>query len=93
MGCQMGLEGSGRSADDALARELHANAEREMALAVQLAELERNRWAAFTIVELEWISNASTRLDDGEDEGLDPLPAQANAELERRARDAPENVR
>ena len=89
----MGVQGSGRSADDALARELHANAEREMALAVQLAELERNRWAAFSIVELEWISSASTLPDEDDDDALDSLPAQANAELERRARDAPGNVR
>ncbi len=88
----MGVEGSGRSADDALARELHANAEREMALAVQLGELERNRWAAFTIVELEWISTASPRAGDERDDVLDSLPAQANAELERRARGDPHLV-
>jgi hypothetical protein len=82
----MGMEGSGCSVDDALARELHANAEREMALAVQLGELERNRWAAFTIVELEWISSASARAADEPGDVLDALPAQANAELERRAR-------
>jgi hypothetical protein len=89
----MGGEGSGRSADDALARELQANAEREMALAVQLGELERNRWAAFTIVELEWISSASPLVGDELDGLLDSLPEQANAELERRARSGPDLVR
>jgi hypothetical protein len=85
----MSGEGSGRSADDALARELHLNAKREMALAVQLGELERNRWAAFTIVELEWISSASPLVGDEPDEVLDSLPVQANAELERRSRSDP----
>jgi hypothetical protein len=86
------MSGEG-SVDDALARELHANAEREMALAVQLGELERNRWAAFTIVELEWISSASPLVCDEPDGLLDSLPAQANAELERRARSEPDIVR
>ena len=57
-----------------LARELNENALRELALLVRIDELERNRWAAFSLVELEWISTAET------------LPEQANAELERRAR-------
>jgi hypothetical protein len=35
------VDSSGRSHDEALARELNVNAVREMALAVRLAELER----------------------------------------------------
>jgi hypothetical protein len=67
-----------------LARELNDNALRELALAVRIDELVRNRWAAFTLVELEWISAATVDpLGDSEGESL---PEQANAELERRAR-------
>jgi hypothetical protein len=67
-----------------LARELNDNALRELALAVRIDELLRNRWAAFTLVELEWISAATVDpLGDSEGESL---PEQANAELERRAR-------
>jgi hypothetical protein len=79
------VDSSGRSDDEALGRELNVNAVREMALAVQLAELERNRWAAFSIVELEWLSSAEEHgsADEGE---LNALPGEANAELERRAR-------
>ena len=67
-------------------RELNVNALRELELSVRVAELERDRWAAFTLSELEWITSAqhdSSELAAGE---ADSLPAQANAELERRAR-------
>jgi hypothetical protein len=80
------VDSSGRSADEALGRELNANAVREMGLVVQLAELERNRWAAFSIVELEWISGAGEPVGDGNGGELSTIPAQANAELERRSR-------
>jgi hypothetical protein len=67
-----------------LVRELHDNALRELALAVRIDELERNRWASFTLVELEWISTAM--VDPAGDEEEEWLPEEANAELERRAR-------
>jgi hypothetical protein len=67
-----------------LLRELNENALREMELAVRIDELERNRWAAFTLVELEWISTAT--VDPQGDAEAEALPDQANAELERRAR-------
>jgi hypothetical protein len=75
-----------------LGRELNVNARREMVLAVRNAELERNRWMAFTIVELEWISGLAGPAAPGGHE-RDSLPEQANAELERRARvsTVPEN--
>jgi hypothetical protein len=81
---------SGWSAEDAqtraaLGRELNTNALREMGLAVRNAELERNRWMAFTIVELEWISGIADPAAPRRHE-RDSLPEQANAELERRAR-------
>jgi hypothetical protein len=80
------VDSSGRAADEALGHELNANAVREMALVVQLAELERNRWAAFTIVELEWISGAGEPAGDGNGGELSTIPGEANAELERRSR-------
>jgi hypothetical protein len=67
-----------------LVRELNENALRELALAVRIDDLERNRWAAFTLVELEWITNATT--DPAGDALGEVLPEQANAEMERRAR-------
>jgi hypothetical protein len=67
-----------------LVRELNQNALRELALLVRIDELERNRWAAFSLVELEWISTATV---DAEGDGpRETLPLQANAELELRAR-------
>jgi hypothetical protein len=80
------VDSSGRSAAEALGRELNTNAVREMALVVQLAELERNRWAAFSIVELEWISGAGEPAGDGSGGELSRIPGEANAELERRSR-------
>jgi hypothetical protein len=67
-----------------LVRELNENALRELALAVRIDELERNRWAAFTLVELEWITTATS--DPAGDDLGEALPEQANAEMERRAR-------
>ncbi len=67
-----------------LVRELNENALRELALLVRIDELERNRWAAFSLVELEWISTAT--VDPLGDGAAETLPEQANAELERRAR-------
>lgn len=67
-----------------LVRELNENALRELALLVRIDELERNRWAAFSLVELEWISTAT--VDPDGDASAETLPGQANAELERRAR-------
>jgi hypothetical protein len=84
------VDSSGRSDDEALGRELNVNAVREMALAVQLEELERNRWAAFSIVELEWLSRVAEH-GPGEHRELNALPGEANAELDRRARAANED--
>ena len=67
-----------------LVRELNENALRELALLVRIDELERNRWAAFSLVELEWISTAT--VDPDGDASTEELPEQANAELDRRAR-------
>jgi hypothetical protein len=68
-----------------LERELNENAERELRLAVRVAEYERNRWAAFSLVEVEWISSVDApRLRAGAG-AADSLPEQANAELVRRA--------
>lgn len=67
-----------------LARELNENALRELALAVRVDELERNRWAAFTLVELEWITSATA--DPAGDALGEALPEQANFEMDRRAR-------
>jgi hypothetical protein len=81
---------SGWSADEAqtraeLGRELNENALREMDLVVRMGELERNRWAAFSILELEWMTRvAGPSAPSGAER--DSLPEQANAELERRAR-------
>ena len=79
-----------RQADATLAslgQELNVNALRELGLSVRVADLERDRWAAFSIVELEWLTTAQAP------QGLEgapgeSLPEQANAELERRARGA-----
>lgn len=75
--------------DEALERarlvsELNENALRELALLVRIDEFERNRWAAFSLVELEWIS--TTTVDAEGDGPGETLPLQANAELELRAR-------
>jgi hypothetical protein len=67
-------------------QELNVNALRELDLSVRVAELERDRWAAFSLSELEWITGAQHDASElGAGEG-DSLPAQANAELELRAR-------
>jgi hypothetical protein len=66
-----------------LRRELNVNALRELELSVRVAELERGRWTAFSIVELEWMTNALVP-GDQETWGGETLPEQANAELERR---------
>ena len=67
-------------------QELNVNALRELDLSVRVDELERDRWAAFTLSELEWITSAQhDSSEPAAGEGAS-LPAQANAELERRAR-------
>ena len=63
-----------------LVRELNENALRELALLVRIDELERDRWAAFSLVELEWISTAT--VDPDGDAPAETLPGQANAELD-----------
>jgi hypothetical protein len=66
--------------------------ERELELVIRVAELERNRWAAFSLVELEWVTNA--QLADGDASRWEPetLPAEADTELARRARADAESV-
>jgi hypothetical protein len=59
---------------------------RELDLELRIAELEGQRWGAFSLVDLEWITNAFVETGDDETAEDDTLPAQANAELERRAR-------
>ena len=67
--------------------ELALLAIRELELELRIAELEGHRWNAFSLVELEWITNAFVESRDEPDEiDDDELPRQANAELERRAR-------
>jgi hypothetical protein len=83
------VDSSDRPNEEALERarlvhELNENALRELALLVRLDELERNRWAAFSLVELEWISSAIA--DPEGDASAETLAEQANAELDRRAR-------
>jgi hypothetical protein len=75
-----------RLAREQLVRELNVNAQRELALAVRIEGLERNRWSMFSLVELEWLTNA--QVASGLEAHFEPteLPEQANAELERRAR-------
>jgi hypothetical protein len=68
-----------------LQAELALLAIRELDLELRIAELEGHRWKGFSLVELEWITNAFVEPDDGT-EPDDELPRQANAELERRAR-------
>jgi hypothetical protein len=58
---------------------------RELDLELRIATLEGHRWRAFSVVELEWLTNAFVEPLDGM-EPDDELPRQANAELERRAR-------
>ena len=67
-------------------QELNVNALRELDLSVRVDELERDRWAAFTLSELEWITRAQHDEAEPGAGDADSLPAQANAELERRAR-------
>jgi hypothetical protein len=69
----------------ALEDELNENALREMRLAVRVAESESNRWAAFSLVEVEWISTVISPRSSASPSPADELPEQANAELERRA--------
>ena len=68
-----------------LRAELALHAIRELDLELRIAELEGLRWNAFSLVELEWITNACVESPD-DPESDDELPRQANAELERRAR-------
>ena len=66
--------------------ELNVNALRELDLSVRVDELERDRWSAFTLSELEWITRAQHDESEQGPGDAASLPAQANAELERRAR-------
>jgi hypothetical protein len=70
---------------ESLRAELALLALRELDLELRIAELEGHRWKAFSLVELEWITNAFVEPPDGA-EPDDELPRQANTELERRAR-------
>ena len=84
------MEGPGRGESDAsiiasLRAELALFAIRELDLELRIATLEGHRWRAFSVVELEWLTNAFVEPLDGM-EPDDELPRQANAELERRAR-------
>jgi hypothetical protein len=84
------VEGSKRpERDESVIASLHAElalfAVRELDLELRIAQLEGHRWKAFSLVELEWLTNAFVVALDGE-ETDDELPRQANAELERRAR-------
>jgi hypothetical protein len=69
----------------ALESELHVNPLRELELAVRVAEYECNRWAAFSLVEVEWIASADGTEESAGSRAADSLPEQANAELVRRA--------
>ena len=60
----------------------------EDARIVDVAGLELDRWAAFTLVELEWITGCGTSPPVNARTPSVLLPAQANAALERRARTA-----
>jgi hypothetical protein len=58
----------------------------EDARIVDVAWAELDRWAGFTIVELEWITSCGvSRPENGRAPSV-LLPEQANAALERRAR-------
>jgi hypothetical protein len=54
----------------------------------RIAALERERWTAFSIVELEWLTNAVLPYDPPQPWSGATLPEQADAELDRRARAA-----
>jgi hypothetical protein len=73
-----------------LIHELNENALRELALAVRVAELERNRWAGFSMVELEWITSALVPPDLNGFWPPETLPGEANAALDRRSRSSVE---
>ena len=67
---------------------------RELAeLRLRIETLEENRWHAFSIVELEWISVAFVDACAGATLDENELSRQANAELERRARGSGDEVR
>jgi hypothetical protein len=52
----------------------------------RIAELESDRWTAFSIIELEWLTNVELPGGRPQPWGGATLPEQANAELDRRAR-------
>lgn len=52
----------------------------------RIAELESGRWAAFSIIELEALTNAFLPDDRPQPWSGATLPEQADAELDRRAR-------
>ncbi len=59
----------------------------------RIAALEENRWHAFSIVELEWITRAFVDSRPGAIVDENALSEQANAELERRALGSDDEVR
>jgi hypothetical protein len=69
----------------ALESELNVNALRELGLAVRVAEYECNRWAAFSLFEVERISSADGAEESAGSRAAESPPEQANAELARRA--------
>jgi hypothetical protein len=69
-----------------LRMELAAAAVRELELELRVLELESDRWRAFSLVELEWITNAFLEASDDQAWSANTLAEQANRELERRAR-------
>jgi hypothetical protein len=87
------VEGSGtnRAESDAhiiasLRAELSDLTVRGFELELRILELETGRWRAFSLVELEWITNAFAGGPDLSEWDDVSLPAEANGELERRAR-------
>jgi hypothetical protein len=59
---------------------------RKLELELRILELESDRWRAFSLVELEWISTSFLEAADDQAWGANTLAEQANHELERRAR-------
>jgi hypothetical protein len=52
----------------------------------RIAALEAGRWGTFSIIELEWLTNAVLPDDGSPQWSGATLPEQADAELDRRAR-------
>jgi hypothetical protein len=73
----------------ALSQELAELGVRALELELRISGLESDRWKAFSLVELEWITNGFLQAPDEEEWNGNVLAEQANAELVRRARGTP----